>query len=71
MTEFTRKRYENNLKCLELIRKFIDRFPDWRFMQLLFNVGLCEDRFYEEPENTLTLLEATFESFESNNNKEE
>ena len=63
MTEFTKKRYENNLKCLDVIKKFIDKYPDWRFMQILFNIGLCEDRFYEEPDKTLNILEAQYDMF--------
>jgi transcriptional regulator with XRE-family HTH domain len=51
------KRQDYNLKCLNLLLLLIENYPDWRFMQLLFNIGLCEDRFYEESIDTYNKLE--------------
>jgi len=41
----------NRLLCILAI------FPDWRFTQLLSNLGLDKDRFYEEPDKTLELID--------------
>ena len=49
-------RQEYNLKCLDLIRDIILRYPDWRFTQIIFNIGLAEDRFYEESIDTYKML---------------
>lgn len=58
-------RLENNLECLKVLERMAEKFPDWRFMQLLFNVGLCEDRFYEEPSVTLQSLKEQYEMFKT------
>lgn len=50
-------RQEYNYKCLDKLKEFIEKYPDWRFTQIIFNVGLAEDRFYEEPNETLKTLE--------------
>lgn len=52
-----KERKEYNLKCLEKLRELIEKYPDWRFTQIIFNVGLAEDRFFEEPDETLITLE--------------
>ena len=52
-----KERKEYNLKCLEKLRELIEKYPDWRFTQIIFNVGLAEDRFFEEPDETLKTLE--------------
>ena len=31
-------------------------YPDWRFTQILSNIGLDKDRFYEEPKETLAVI---------------
>ena len=46
------KRQEYNYKCLDVLKKLIDKYPDWRFTQIIFNLGLAEDRFYEESIDT-------------------
>ena len=61
MDEITRRRVKANkeiIKCLEDVMKV---YPDWRFQQLLMNVGIVDgvDRFYEEPEMTLGRIKAT------------
>ena len=45
-----------NLQCLERIKEIILAHPDLRFTQILYNLGLCKDRFYEEPDETLKSL---------------
>ena len=45
-------RQEYNLKCLELIRDIVLANPDLRFTQIIFILGLAEDRFYEESIDT-------------------
>ena len=50
-------RLEYNYKILYRLTYLISRFPDWRFTQLLSNLGLDKDRFYEEPDKTLELID--------------
>lgn len=45
-------RQEYNYKCLDKLKELIEKYPDWRFMQIIFNIGLAEDRFYEESIDT-------------------
>ena len=49
-------RQEYNLKCLEVLKEVVLKYPDWRFMQILYNMELCEDRFYEESVDTFEKL---------------
>lgn len=55
--EFTKQRHLSNLKILEQIHNWVDKFPDMRFMQILYNIGIIpksnEDLWYEEPQDTL------------------
>jgi len=50
------KRQEYNYKCLDVLKELIDKYPDWRFTQIIFNVGLAEDRFYQESVDTYELM---------------
>lgn len=50
------KRQEYNYKCLEILKELIDKYPDWRFTQIIFNLGLAEDRFYQESVDTYELM---------------
>lgn len=54
------KRYESNQKIIEILSKLVERFPQWRFQQILQNVDIAsrdgEDLFYEESYDTLTTL---------------
>ena len=45
-------RQEYNYKCLDILKEMIENYPDWRFTQIIFNIGLAEDRFYEESIDT-------------------
>lgn len=59
LNEFKEKakmRQEYNFKCLDVLKEMIEKYPDWRFTQILFNVGLAEDRFYEESVDTYELM---------------
>ena len=49
-------RQEYNYKCLDKLKELIEKYPDWRFTQIIFNVGLAEDRFYEESFDTFEKL---------------
>lgn len=49
-------RQEYNYKCLDKLKELIEKYPDWRFTQIIFNVGLAEDRFYEESVDTFEKL---------------
>ena len=46
---------EYNLMILHAIEQRIQEYPELRFIQLLWTLGICsaEDRFYEESEATL------------------
>lgn len=60
-------RYENNKNILKEIEKYIDKYPQERFIQILWNMGIInsisnnddkyvndiEDRYYEESNITL------------------
>ena len=49
-------RQEANKRILELIGKTVEEFPDWRFHQILQNIGVEQpaiDQWYEESIDTL------------------
>lgn len=54
-------RQENNLAIVEELRKYFEEYPQMRFIQGLWSLGIInrdkyfviEDRFYEEPGQTL------------------
>ena len=49
-------RQEANRKILELVSRAVETFPDWRFHQILQNLGVEQpaiDQWYEESEETL------------------
>ena len=49
-------RLENNREIIKILSKIVEAYPDWRFQQILFNLNIVtmgEDRFYEEPDETL------------------
>ena len=50
------KRQEANRRILELVKEAIEEHPDWRFHQILQNMGVEQpaiDQWYEESEDTL------------------
>ena len=53
-------RLEANRKILEKISKIVEEYPDWRFHQVLQNIGCTlngTDQWFEEPELTLKRIE--------------
>ena len=55
-------RYENNKKILEILSKEIEEYQDFRFIQLLWKLGIVnnKDRFYEESSETLEKIKQFF-----------
>lgn len=47
------KRKEYNKKLLSLIEKILNKFPNFRFEQLIYILDGTKDHFYEEPDATL------------------
>ena len=50
------KRHEANREILEMVAKAVEEHPDWRFHQILQNIGVekpGQDQWYEESEETL------------------
>ena len=54
----SRNRYENNIKILEILNKFLNKNKDLRFIQALWSLNIIdkEDRFYEESKETLSKI---------------
>lgn len=52
----TRQHY--NRVILTIIDTLVSVYPDWRFQQILSNIGIAskEDLFYEESKKTLEML---------------
>lgn len=54
------QRYESNQRIVEILSELVEKFPQWRFQQILQNVDIAsrngEDLFYEESYDTLTTL---------------
>lgn len=53
-------RLEANRKILEKIAKTAEEFPDWRFHQILQNIGCSYsevDQWFEESETTLARID--------------
>jgi hypothetical protein len=55
-------RLKANRKILSILSAIVEQHPDWRFHQILQNVGVnirdvteckCLDQFYEESDDTL------------------
>ena len=52
-------RQEYNYKCLDVLKEMIEKYPDWRFMQILSNTGIDEIDFYEESVDTFNKIRRT------------
>lgn len=54
-------RKDANIVITLILADLVNYFPDWRFQQLLTNVGLAtpDDLFYEESVKTLDVLMAS------------
>ena len=58
-------RQQANEQILEKLGQAIKDFPDWRFHQILQNIGVeraCADQWYEESEDTLKNININGES---------
>lgn len=38
MTDFTEERYNNNLKIINLMREYVEKYKDTRFEQMIYNL---------------------------------
>ena len=47
------RRQSSNLEILKILNIIVERFPQLRFTQILTNLGLDKDLFYEESADTL------------------
>lgn len=67
-------RFKNNKDILEVISYFVNHYPDWRFHQILQNIGVTTreggDMFYEESIDTFKRVNSIIdvEMFKSLNN---
>lgn len=54
------KRYESNQRIVEILSELVEKFPQWKFQQILQNVDIAsrngEDLFCEESYDTLTTM---------------
>lgn len=55
--DMVKSRYDSNKAIIEIISLVVEKFPDWRFHQILQNIEIIgrlgEDLFYEESIETL------------------
>lgn len=60
LVEIIKSRYKCNKEILNILIDLIEKYPDWRFHQLLQNVRIEDfsDRFYEESRETLKRLKS-------------
>ena len=49
------KRQKCNREILKALQEAVEAFPDWRFQQILQNIGIADgtDKFYEESRDVL------------------
>jgi hypothetical protein len=68
------KRQETNMKILNMLRDYLNTYPDIRFSQALFNLGIVRmdekscniiDPFYEEPVDVLERVKHNIKKHES------
>ena len=53
-----KNRQESNKKLLTILEEYITKYPNFRFIQLLWLLDIVnnDDRFYEESEETLEIV---------------
>ena len=59
-------RQEANRKIMETLGRLVEKYPDWRFQQILQNSGAVMpngDQWYEESEQTLGNIEKTVQGW--------
>lgn len=55
------RRQSSNLEILKILNIIVERFPQLRFTQILTNLGLDKDLFYEESVDTLDNIKKQLE----------
>ena len=55
------RRQSSNLEILKILNIIVERFPQLRFTQILTNLGLDKDLFYEESVDTLNNIKKQLE----------
>jgi len=55
------QRQSANLEILKILNMIVERFPQLRFTQILTNLGLDKDLFYEESIDTLNNIKKQLE----------
>ena len=60
LIDIIKSRYKCNKEILNILADLVEKFPDWRFHQLLQNVKIEDfsDKFYEESRETLKRLKS-------------
>ena len=58
-------RYQYNMLILGKLCSIFTAFPNLRFTQLLSNLGLDKDLFYEEPDETLKKINKWINDYEN------
>jgi hypothetical protein len=56
-----KRRQSANLEILKILNMIVNRFPDLRFTQILTNLNLDKDLFYEESVDTLERIKKQLE----------
>ena len=56
-----KQRQSANLEILKILNMIVNRFPDLRFTQILTNLNLDKDLFYEESVDTLERIKKQLE----------
>ena len=57
------RRQSSNLEILKILNIIVERFPQLRFTQILTNLGLDKDLFYEESVDTLDNIKKQLRKF--------
>ena len=57
------RRQSSNLEILKILNIIVERFPQLRFTQILTNLGLDKDLFYEESVDTLNNIKKQLGKF--------
>ena len=57
------QRQSSNLEILKILNIIVERFPQLRFTQILTNLGLDKDLFYEESVDTLDNIKKQLRKF--------
>lgn len=62
-------RYDANLQIVMVLNDLVSEHPDWRFQQILQNMGISsregKDLFYEESVDTLNRLRENYLNYKN------